>query len=91
MKIVTLRGPDTGRVFDRDATRVGMVLPSEWPDDAAVTVTGRRPGMDPAGRRARSPSVGHAATGAFFFWASAASCPRSAFRPRAGPYGGSST
>jgi hypothetical protein len=40
MKIVTLREPDTGRVFDRDATRVAMVLPSEWPDDAAVIVTG---------------------------------------------------
>jgi hypothetical protein len=40
LKIVTLREPSTGRVFDREAERTAMELPTEWPDDASVVVTG---------------------------------------------------
>jgi len=40
MKVVTLRERSTGRVFAREAVRTAMELPSEWPDDANVIVTG---------------------------------------------------
>jgi hypothetical protein len=40
MKIVTLREPSTGRVFDREAERTAMDVPTDWPDDASVVVTG---------------------------------------------------
>jgi hypothetical protein len=40
MKVVTLREPSTGRVFDREAERIAIELPTEWPDDASVVVTG---------------------------------------------------
>lgn len=59
MKIVTLREMDTGRVFDRDAMRVAMELPSGWPADAVVLVAGDdvewvRPGLEPLTRPSRT-------------------------------------
>jgi hypothetical protein len=39
MKLVTLRDLVTGRVFDRDATRVAMDVPDGWPANADVLVT----------------------------------------------------
>jgi hypothetical protein len=60
MKIVTVRELATGRVFDRDATRVAMELPSGWPDDAVVLVAAGdevewvRPGRESLTRRSHT-------------------------------------
>lgn len=59
MKIVTLREVATGRVFDRDATRVALELPSGWPEDAVVLVAGDdvewvRAGLESVTRRSRT-------------------------------------
>jgi hypothetical protein len=59
VKIVSLRAPDSGRVFDHDAERVAMELPADWPDDASVTVTGDdlrwdRPGLEALTYRSRT-------------------------------------
>jgi hypothetical protein len=56
MKIVTLRELASGYVFDRDAMRVAMELPTGWPDDAVVLVAGDdlewvRSGLEPLIRR----------------------------------------
>ena len=70
MKVVTLREVDSGRVFDRDATRVAMELPGGWPDES-VSPWRATTGCDPIGSRPLDSAVTHTAVGAILPTASA--------------------